>query len=155
MDSSPVRPTASSNSSKGVFIVILVIVGLVIVGAFVNMTEEDTLPSSGGISDSDLFKIVSDLNSNLPVMVDSETRWDTTAGVNNTIIYFYTIINYQKEEIDPIALKNELSPGIRSQVCTLPDLKTIRDNGMLMKYSYSDKDGDFIMDIEIDTKTCI
>lgn len=129
-------------------LIVFIITVLILVVQFFNVYSNDEF------DDQLLTDTASEMNTSLPMMIDSETRLDSTAGVNNTFIYKYTFVNYQKEALEIEEVKNTLLPKIKSGVCTTPELKIFRDNKVLMRYNYYDADGDFIFSIEADTKDC-
>jgi len=97
-----------------------------------------------------LMKAASEINKNCPIMVDSETRLDNASGgTKNEITYNYTFVNHNKSELDIIELKNSLRPNIVEGVKTNPDLKGFRENKVIMKYRYKDKEGSYLFDIVI------
>src|SRR5450756_2599612 len=70
-------------------------------------------PRKAAAFDKALVQISSDMNKNLPMMVDSETRLDSTvAGPGNRITYIYTIVNHAKSEMDISVLKQTVRPQI-------------------------------------------
>ena len=100
--------------------------------------------------DKELMKVAGEMNKSCPVMVDSETRLDNTMALpENVLRYNYTLINMTSDMIDVENLKSNLEPMILNQVKTNPDLKLFRDHRTTMSYSYKDKEGRFILQIDI------
>ena len=60
--------------------------------------------------DSLLMRISDQINQNLPTMVDAETQLDSTGGMNRTMFYKYTMVNYLAEEIDVLEFTNAMKP---------------------------------------------
>ena len=90
------------------------------------------------------------LNKTCPIMVDQDTRLDNTVSLpGNTFQYNYTLINYEKEELNPDTLRKYLEPGIISTVATNPDMKIFRDHLSTIAYNYNDKNGAFIVKLSI------
>lgn len=100
--------------------------------------------------DKELMKVAGEMNKSCPIMVDSETRLDNTMALpENVLRYNYTLINMTSDMIDVENLKSNLEPMILNQVKTNPDLKLFRDHRTTMSYSYKDKEGRFILQIDI------
>jgi hypothetical protein len=101
-----------------------------------------------------LVKISSETNKQLPIMVDSDTRLDSTMSVGDKFYYKYTLVNFKLEDLDVEQIKQVMAPNIRNSACSVPELETFRNNGVKMIYNYHDMNGDFVMQIEVETSTC-
>jgi hypothetical protein len=100
--------------------------------------------------DKNMMKVASQLNESCPMMVDSETRLDNTIALPKKVFqYFYTLVNVDKNEVDPLEIKNVIGPRIANIVKTNPDMKAMRDLNVVFKYSYKDKNGTFLFDVTI------
>lgn len=83
-------------------------------------------------------------------MVDQNTRLDNVAAFPNNIFqYNYTLVNLEKSEVNIDTVKKYLEPNIINNVKTNPDLKPYRDNKVTMAYNYRDKNGVFVLKIEV------
>ncbi len=90
------------------------------------------------------------INKLSPQMVDEYSRLDSASTVaDKTFKYHYTIINMTKEEINPDVLTKFLRPEIIGNVKNSPELKSFRDNKIIMSYNYYDKNGEFVMNIDV------
>ncbi len=101
-----------------------------------------------------LMHAASELNKNLPMMVDSETRLDSTVGINKQFRYNYTMINFLESEIDVPAFKEAMSPYVRNGVCTTEEMKVFVTNDVPVTYAYFDKDGKQFAIITIQPTEC-
>ena len=91
---------------------------------------------------------VSNVNRNLPVMIDSETRLDNMMPVNQkTFQYTYTLVNMERGKVDTTAMKNRMEPLIINAVKTAPDMEVQRRNEMTIVYYYKDKNGNYLFSI--------
>lgn len=94
-----------------------------------------------------------EINKRCPMVVDTDTRLDNTAAMDNpvTLIYNYTIVTFSKAEIEGeiASVKEEMKKSLQNMVETSPDMKFFRDNRIPLKYSYKDKDGVFVFDFTI------
>lgn len=102
------------------------------------------------VSSGELEKIASDFNQKGARMIDSETRIDGIEIRNgNTIIYKYTLINLLTKNVDTLAFRNELRPGIISVIKISPEMQKLRDQNTEFEYAYQDKERKFIYTFKI------
>jgi len=121
-----------------------IIVGTV-VAAIVSVLVQQWLSPT---IDKVMMKTASELNKTCPIMLDADTRLDNVLALpNKTFSYNYTLVNYEKEMVDTIALKNYLMPNIINNIKTNPEMKFVRDAGVIMKYYYKDKNGNYLLSI--------
>jgi hypothetical protein len=113
--------------------------------------DSDTSGDYSGITIQDaLYETASEINRNLPMMLDSETQLDSTIPLpNKTFMYSYTMINYVASEVDKDFFVSEMRPSLISTVSTLPEMATFRDNDVTVAYKYRGKDGAEIATIKI------
>lgn len=98
-----------------------------------------------------LQEIADELNKKCPQMVDSETRLDgiQIKDGNKTIVYKYTLINLSAEQVDTLAFRKALWPGILSLIKTSPAMKTLRDQETRFEYYYQDKQSQLIYNFKV------
>jgi len=97
-----------------------------------------------------LFEAASQMNKNLPMMIDSETRLDSTmASPGKIFIYSYTVVNYTIAELDVEAFTNAMRPNLVNHTKTSKDMESFRKNKVTLKYNYRDKNGREIAQITI------
>jgi hypothetical protein len=102
------------------------------------------------IFDKSLIQFANQINQNLPIMLDSDTRLDSTMVFpGKNFSYYYTLINYTVDEIDIEAFENLMRPIIINNVKTNSDMDDIRKNEVTLNYNYRDKDGVEITQIKI------
>lgn len=100
--------------------------------------------------DKVLVEVSNQINENCPLMLDKDTRLDGTVALpDNTLKYNYTLVNLSQSEIDPTDLKSYLEPKIVNNVKTSPDMKYFRDNRVTLLYAYYDKNGSFVLNLEV------
>ena len=103
--------------------------------------------------DQALVATASQMNKNLPMMVDKETRLDNTMpGPDKTIIYRYTLINRSAAEVPKDRLITAIRPQAVANYKTSESMKDFRNNGVTMQYQYSDKSGIFIAEFSVGPK---
>ena len=97
-----------------------------------------------------LIQVAEEMNKNCPITLDGDTRLDTTmGGPGKSFSYFYTLVNYSKEEINQDTLITYLKPNIINNVSTNPQMAIFRENEITMNYNYKDKEGVFLFVITV------
>ncbi len=92
--------------------------------------------------DKQMMQLASEMNKSCPIMVDAETQLDNAFALpDKTFQYNYTLVNMENESLDITGLENYLEPIILNNIKTNPDLKTFRDNDVIIAYNYKDKNG--------------
>ncbi len=104
--------------------------------------------------DSALIAAASQLNKNLPMMIDSETRFDSSIGINRTFRYNYTLVNYAAEDVDPDQLKESLEMQLINTVCTTKEMEIFTKNNVPVTYAYHGKNGTQIKTITVNPSQC-
>ena len=100
--------------------------------------------------DKVMVEVASELNKTCPLMVDQNTRLDNTMAMpNNIFVYNYTLVNLEKEKIDINEMKDFIEPNVINNMKTNPDMKLYRENRTTMTYNYKDKNGEFLLKIEV------
>jgi hypothetical protein len=95
-------------------------------------------------------RAAAELNKSAPTAVDEETRFDSAEVLpNNVFQYNYTLVNLVKDSIDVNVLDENLRSSIVSSVKTNPSLKLNRKQGTTFIYSYKDKNGELLLNIEV------
>lgn len=101
-----------------------------------------------------LMQAASQLNKNLPVMVDAETRLDAALGMNKQFRYNYTLVNYTAEELDPNTIIEALEEKLINNVCTTKEMEIFVSNGVDVTYAYYGKNGKQITTITVQPLQC-
>jgi len=100
--------------------------------------------------DKQMMQMASELNKTCPVMVDAETRLDNTVALPDKIFtYNYTLVNQVKDSINVEELKDYLTPLVTNNIKTNPVMKFYRDNKITLSYYYKDKQGVFLLNIDV------
>lgn len=106
--------------------------------------------SHGDLLDEKLTIVASEINKQCPMMIDNETRLDNTVAMpDNVFQYNYTLVSADKESFDIESVKNYLEPTIVNIVKTNPDMQTMRDNKVTVRYCYKDKSGMHLFTISV------
>jgi ribosomal protein L37AE/L43A len=125
----------------------IVIIGIVIISLSYWSQSEDIKNTK--LTYSDMQEIVSDMNKDLPEMMDSDTRLDNVIAGEDSLTYNYTLINYLKGDFEFNEIKNSLKEGIVKGICTSSDMEIYVNNNTTFYYQYFDKDDNFIETISV------
>jgi len=120
------------------------------------LKNEKQSPAYQESVDKILADFVNAANKDLPIMLDSVTRFDTAIYLpNKTILYGYTLLWCSKDNIDnssdSIDLANILYRYSRN-ILMLPTHTTLRNNSVTFKYLYRDKDGKELATLRFEEK---
>jgi hypothetical protein len=107
-----------------------------------------------GFIDEALLKTASEINSKLPMMVDSETRLDSTVGLNKSFRYNYTLINYASSSVSASELNSALGQKLINNVCTSKEMQVFVKNGVTVSYAYFGNDGNQVTIISVAPSQC-
>ena len=131
-------------SGKGLLRTIIIVVVVVLAGAL--MKQFFKSPSFEQV----MLQAANEMNKSCPTMIDSETRLDSATVILPKIFqYNYTLINYEKEELDILELENMLEQSIVNSVRISPEMKDFRDNKVVINFYYNDKNGDYLLHISV------
>ncbi len=134
--------------SKNVKTIVFTVIGLLI-GYVGSQFLIDTIFKKPNIEEI-LVQAAQEMNKSCPIILDQDTRLDTTlGGPGKNFSYFYTLVNYSKEEINQDTLISYLKPNIINNVKTHPQMAIFRENDITMNYNYKDKDGVFLFIISV------
>lgn len=97
----------------------------------------------------------SELNKRLPMMIDQETEWMSSMGLDGVFVYSYRLVNRSAKDIDPSQLVAALKPQVTNAACSTPETRdTFLKRGVILRYTYSDKDRIHIAGIEVSPGDC-
>ncbi len=100
--------------------------------------------------DETMMQVARELNKTCPIMIDNETRLDSAIALPGNIFqYNYTLVNMDKERIFIDEIKKYLEPQLVQNTATNPDFKTFRENEVTMAFNYVDKNGVFVIKIDV------
>jgi hypothetical protein len=99
--------------------------------------------------DRDLAEAASEINKICPFMVDAETRLDNMLSLPGKVVqYNCTLVNLTKAGINIEKIKETVAPLLLNNIKTNEGLRNFRDKGVIMKYSYGDKNRVFLFSME-------
>jgi hypothetical protein len=102
----------------------------------------------------DLLAAANRLNSQLPMMIDSNTRIDSTMALTNKFQYNYTILSESSQEIDAEEYIKSIEPSVINKTCNLEDNLSFVNVGVTMDFVYRTIDGVRIGTISVTPEKC-
>ena len=150
-----VKPKKKRKYVSLLVIISLIVITLSVLGYFTyqKLVENkvfETIENVINTAKNPLQLIANEMNKSCPMMVDEETRLDKVTLPSKTVFqYNYTLINYEKTEIDTVKIKSNLEQNIIRLTKTNPQMQYQRENNVTMNYIYNDKNGDYLMSIII------
>ena len=143
------KKIAAEEKKPSILITILVVIVIALVGAFAKGAAKRAFSNAEAKYDVVLLQAANEINKTLPRTVDSETVLNSvTAMPGKQFYYQYTLINFDKEDINVQYFEETMSPNILNGIKTSSLMQNFRDNEVTMVYSYMDKNGKEIMTLK-------
>jgi hypothetical protein len=101
-----------------------------------------------------LQQAASQMNASLPMMVDKETRLDSTLALDGTFRYNYTLVNYPAESLDAGKFTDAMQPRIVNSICTMEDTQMFVNNGVRVIYAYFGRNGKSVTKVTVEPSMC-
>lgn len=135
---------SNNQKTKSNFAMIAVVAVSAVVGSFVSSVVVKSLfqtQTANASIDEVLAATADEINRNLPMMVDQNTRLDSTVALpKSKLMYRFTILN-----IDPLpdgdVLVEALRPTTLNNYKTSQDMADLRKMNVTLVYSYADDKG--------------
>ena len=105
--------------------------------------------------DDMLFEMTSDLNSSLPMRVDSLTTWDSSIYLKseNLFTYLYTLDNYDRQSDYDASVLNDFFNNVVTKFCTDPETRFLLGlTDVSMKYF--NLNGEYLFKNQFSEKQC-
>jgi hypothetical protein len=98
--------------------------------------------------DEQLKMISAQVNKQCPIVIDAETRLDSTAtDTDRMIIYYYTLTQQLKANINIEEARQFLTYQIINYIRTKDEMRFMRENDVNFRYKYHDKEFASVLDI--------
>jgi sensor c-di-GMP phosphodiesterase-like protein len=107
-----------------------------------------------GAIEKKLLETSKQINAQLPIMVDKETRADITMCSGKHLIYKYTMVSLSEKDIDKIAFKNEIKSMLVKNQCSNEDMVKMLKLGIQYDYIYHDRDGNLLATGNVSKTDC-
>lgn len=102
-----------------------------------------------------LEQVASETNKKLPMLVDKETEFVSSTGLDAVFVYNYRLVNISLADLDTQQLVAALTPRITNSACTTPATRdTFLKKGVTLRYSYADKANAFVTSLDVTPKDC-
>lgn len=102
-----------------------------------------------------LLAVASELNKNMPIMVDTETELMTVSAEERTVIYNYRMVNLLAAEMSVAEFREALRPGIIAGACSTPQTRDdFLRQGITMRYVYYDRTKTHLASLEVLPSDC-
>ena len=124
-----VKPKKKRKNVSLLVIISLIVITLSVLGYFTyqKLVENKvfaTIENVINTAKNPLQLIANEMNKSCPMMVDAETRLDKVTLPSKTVFqYNYTLINYEKTEIDTVKIKSSLEQNIIRLTKTNPQMQ--------------------------------
>ena len=106
-------------------------------------------------SDAHLSKVAAELNRSVPVMIDKETELLPSEGVQGMFIYNYRLVSYSAAQIDAKKFATGAKQRLIQGACNTPETRDdFLKKGVILRYSYYDKDKQPIATVDITPADC-
>lgn len=102
-----------------------------------------------------LQNVATKLNEHTPVMVDGETELTGIGAEPGAIIYYYRLISIDASTVSPEQIRAVAQPVVANRACTNSmTRREFLDRGVAMRYSYYDRNRQFILTFDITVADC-
>lgn len=101
-----------------------------------------------------ILQTAKQINSQLPIMVDKETRLDTVMATGKQFHYKYTMVNVTEKEINKKDFLRYAKSHLIKNQCGNNDIKKMLKAGVSYNYVYQDKKGNLIGSVVMKKESC-
>jgi len=103
--------------------------------------------------DARLARVAANMNQQLPMMINPETRLDkVTAGPGSQLTCIFTLPNQDKSALDLPAFEKTIRQNLINNYKTNSSMDELRAAQVKLDYQYKDKHGEFISEIAVTPK---
>lgn len=103
---------------------------------------------------SSLIAVANEMNQMTPIMVDDDTRLDSTIALKRSFLYLYTLVGYTADQLDPELFLQAIEPLLLQELCSSEDMAGFLDNDIDTIYVYRGNDGNQITSVTIRASDC-
>jgi len=102
--------------------------------------------------DSELIKIADVVNQSAPKMIDEATQLLRASGGNNTLHYYYKMVNHAASDFDIKKFEQLQREDLLSKICDT--INPMLNAGILVVFNYEGKNGGHIATVPITRNDC-
>ena len=135
----------------GIFLALVIVLGI---GKPFSRAMHGAKASQDIDMDKALAYVANRMNSHLPMMIDKETRLDSTSGGSGPNFYYLmTLPSFNSSEIDPQEI-HALAPQTKAAICSLAEMRPVFEMGVTVHNVYRGNDGKEITRVSISPADC-
>lgn len=101
-----------------------------------------------------LKKMAREMNSQMPIQLDEETRAMSVIALQKTITFNYRLTNYAASQVQPKRIEQGARENLNLIVCKSKATRDLIDMGVQYVYLYSGNDGKFVTRVVVDRYSC-
>lgn len=101
-----------------------------------------------------LKKMAREMNSQMPIQLDEETRVMSVIALQKTITFNYRLTNYSAAQVQPKRIEQVARENLNLIVCKSKATRDLIDMGVRYVYLYSGNDGKFVTRVVVDRYSC-
>jgi len=102
-----------------------------------------------------LAQVAAEINKNAPVPIDADTEMIGAEGLKGVLVYRYRLLNLSADELDDAQVHWAMKPQLTSGACgTSQTREKFLDQGIALRYVYSDRDLRPVTQIEVTAADC-
>lgn len=136
------------------FVSLVVLTSVASIGLPKSTTAEIVI-AEATTSEDFLHQTANTINRVLPMMVDNNTRWDSSyAGPGRSLSYNYTLVNYSAANIDGSVFARNARGILTEKVCNEPTIAIFPQEGVLLNFNYYDNTRNLIARVKIEPSDC-
>ena len=128
---------------KNSFSIIAFIIGFIVIKYFL----PDIIPQN---TNKMLMNVVEEMNQKLPYQLSDELQIEETSiGEPKELVYRYTFLKPWKRQSIFDRIHGKFEPFAKKHIKDNSEIKELLKRGVTLKYTYYDKNGEFISDFSI------
>ena len=139
------------------FVSLLLLTGVASIGLpkSIKAENKNIVIAEATTSEDFLHQTVNLMNRVLPMMVDGNTRWDSSyAGPGRSLSYNYTLVNYSAANIDGSLFAKNVRVLLKDKVCNEPTIAVFPQEGVLLNFNYYDNTRNLIARVKVEPSDC-
>lgn len=111
------------------------------------LTEKET-------ADILLREAAAEINKRLPVMVDEQTRLDSTYVMSGELRYNFSLVNVLADQLDAYKFMMNMQQQIKTPICKAEHMQLFLQQDYPIVYHYFDRQKSMFARIKIDKENC-
>ncbi len=117
-------------------------------GNFASQVEQDRYLAQT------LRNMALEMKSQMPMMLDAETRMDNVIALRKTINFYMTVVNHKASDVDPNSIEEVALENLNQIACRNKATRDLIDAGVTYVYIYTGNDGLLITSVAYNEYEC-